>query len=81
MQLLRLQDRWKIDPQLPMLKSVNTVEDVKHLRFHPRSTSSTIQQRILKIFGHISKNKDFTEILTVQGHVEGKITRDQAATH
>ncbi|CAH2235308.1 jg5878 [Pararge aegeria aegeria] len=42
--------------------------------------SSTVQIRILKFFGHITRNKHSMELLVVQGKVEGKRSRGRSPT-
>ena len=45
-----------------------------------RRLSSTVQLRILTMFGHITRNEDSMERLVIQGHVEGRRSRGRSPT-
>lgn len=86
---LRLQDRRKIDAlemwcwrrllKIPWTAFRTNVSILKELHIKDR-LSSTVQLRILKFFGHISRNENSMERLVVQGQVEGKRMRGRSPT-
>lgn len=86
---LRMQDRRKIDAlemwcwrrmlRIPWTAHRTNVSILKELNITER-LSSTVQIRILKFFGHITRNEDSMERLVVQGKVEGKRSRGRSPT-
>ncbi|KAI8437457.1 hypothetical protein MSG28_011780 [Choristoneura fumiferana] len=86
---LRKQDRRKIDAlemwcwrrllRIPWTAHRTNVSILKELNIQER-LSSTVQIRILKFFGHITRNEDSMERLVVQGKVEGKRSRGRSPT-
>ncbi|KAI8422423.1 hypothetical protein MSG28_006263 [Choristoneura fumiferana] len=86
---LRLQDRRKIDAlemwcwrrllKIPWTAFRTNLSILKELHIKDR-LSSTVQLRILKFFGHISRNENSMERLVVQGQVEGRRARGRSPT-
>ncbi|CAH2266856.1 jg8917 [Pararge aegeria aegeria] len=86
---LRLQDRRKIDAlemwcwrrllKIPWTAFRTNNSILKELNIKER-LSSTVQLRIFKFFGHISRNEGSIERLVVQGQVEGKRARGRSPT-
>lgn len=86
---LKLQDRRKIDAlemwcwrrllKIPWTAFRTNKSILKELHIRDR-LSSIVQLRILKFFGHISRNENSIERLVVQGHVEGKRLRGRSPT-
>lgn len=86
---LGLQDRRKIDAlemwcwrrllKIPWTAFRTNVSILKELCVKDR-LSSTVQLRILKFFGHVSRNENSMERLVVQGQVEGKRARGRSPT-
>ncbi|RVE41762.1 hypothetical protein evm_013591 [Chilo suppressalis] len=86
---LRMRDRRKIDAlemwcwrrmlRIPWTAHRTNVSILKELQIKKR-LSSTVQIRILKFFGHITRNEESMERLVVQGKVEGKRSRGRSPT-
>ena len=86
---LRKQDRRKIDAlemwcwrrmlRIPWTAHRTNASILKELNIKER-LSSSVQIRILKFFGHITRNEDSMERLVVQGKVEGKRSRGRSPT-
>lgn len=86
---LRIQDRRKIDAlemwcwrrmlNIPWTAFRTNNSILKELKVKER-LSSTVQLRILKFFGHITRNERSIERLVVQGRVEGRRPRGRSPT-
>lgn len=86
---LRTGDRHKIDAlemwcwrrmlRIPWTAHRTNISILKELNIKER-LSSIVQIRILKFFGHITRNEDSMERLVVQGKVEGKRARGRSPT-
>ncbi|CAH2242693.1 jg7590 [Pararge aegeria aegeria] len=86
---VRLKDRRRIDAlemwcwrrllRIPWTAFRPNVLILEELKVKER-LSSTVQIRILKFFGHITRNKHSMERLVVQGKVEGKRSRGRSPT-
>ncbi|KAJ8709300.1 hypothetical protein PYW07_001902 [Mythimna separata] len=86
---LRMRDRRKIDAlemwcwrrllRIPWTAHRTNISILKELNVKER-LSSAVQIRILKFFGHITRNEDSMERLVVQGKVEGKRSRGRSPT-